>query len=338
MTSEQIQQFLQTGCFPGRKLPVELTETHISWVLLTPDFAFKIKKPVDFGFLDFSTFERRKHYCQEELRLNQRLAPEVYLAVLPISEEDGQLCIGAENPVQVLDYAIQMRRLDNRYEMDRLLLKNAVTAGDMAPLAVLLANFHQQHQLRDGAAYHAEDNEIDFADLFGIENILRDCLGEDHALKLQEMKAKIHDFLKVHGPRIAERVKEGFFVEGHGDLHTRNIFLLPEGPLVFDCLEFNKHFRQLDVLNELAFLCMDMEYYGRTDLSAAFWEAYCRQWQVAPNPEDLLLFEYFKAYRANVRLKVTLLQWTQHPQDAQLAAMAGKYWDLLMGYILNLGQ
>lgn len=337
MTNDQIQELLQSGCFPGRKSPVELTETHISWVLLTPDFAYKIKKPVDFGFLDFSTFERRQHFCQEELRLNQRLAPEVYLAVIPVSEEAGTLCIGAENPTEIVDFAVQMKRLDNRYEMDRLLLNNAVSAADMAPLAVLLANFHQQHIL-DSTAFNAKDNEIDFADLFGIEQVLRDCLGEEPALKLQEIKVTIHEFLRVHGPKISERVKAGFFVEGHGDLHTRNIFLLPDGPLVFDCLEFNKHFRQLDVLNELAFLCMDMEYYGRTDLSEAFWEAYCRQWQVAPNPEDLFVFQYFKAYRANVRLKVTLLQWKQHPQDAQLAAMAGKYWDLLINYTLNFGQ
>jgi aminoglycoside phosphotransferase family enzyme len=132
------------------------------------------------------------------------------------------------------------------------------------------------------------------------------------------------------------RVRSGFWVEGHGDLHSRNIFLPKDSePVVFDCLEFSEHFRQTDVLNELAFLCMDLEFYGRGDLASVFLEAYASHWPCFEKPEDGLLFSYFKAYRANVRLKVALLEIRQHPSE-KLVKTALSYWSLLKRYMLDL--
>ena len=145
MTVEQIQAIVENRRFPGGKGPAQLIETHISWVILAADYVFKIKKPVQFPFLDFSTPEKRSFFCHEEVALNRRLAPEMYLGVLPImlSDDDGLPKIGmAENSVNI-DFAVWMRRMDERFQMDKLLTKNAVSVADVQVLAKKLAHFHR---------------------------------------------------------------------------------------------------------------------------------------------------------------------------------------------------
>lgn len=329
MTIEQIKQILSNGLFPGAKTGVSLVETHISWVILSDEFAFKIKKPVRFDFLDFSSLEKRHHFCSEELRLNRRLAPQMYVGLLPISEQ-GIGVPGAE----IVDYAVQMNRMDNSREMDKLLEKDAVVPGDLFALADLLAAFHLQHRLPAQHTYRPEEDAHDFADLFALEGDLIAIQAPDTNL-LSRWSLKIPDFLRAHAIRSEARIQNGFWVDGHGDLHSRNIFLPKDkAPVVFDCLEFNPHFRCTDVLNELAFLCMDLEFYGRKDLSVAFLKRYRARWECIEKPEDELLFSYFKAYRANVRLKVALLELRQHPQPA-LENKARAYWALLKEYVAS---
>jgi len=331
MTAEEIHRILAEGLFPGIKSNVSLVETHISWVILTDEFAFKIKKPVRFDFLDFSTLELRRHFCEEELRLNCRLAPQMYLRVLPV----GIAGIGDEQS-PATDYALQMHLMDNSREMDKLLLAGAVDFVDMEHLAALLAKFHLQNQLDTALPYHPSEDAHDFADLFALEADLAALQVPDAGL-LRQWAVTVPEFLDKHKSRSAARIRSGFWIEGHGDLHSRNIFLPQnETPVVFDCLEFNAHFRRLDVLNELAFLCMDLEFYGRNDLAEYFLENYMRHWACFENSEDTLLFNYFKAYRANVRLKVALLALRQHPNE-NLSKSALAYWSLLKQYVLNLG-
>ena len=331
MTAADIHRIVSGGLFPGAKTGVSLLETHISWVILTNEFAFKIKKPVRFDFLDFSTLELRRHFYQEELRLNRRLVPQMYLRVLPI----GKGGIGSDEP-PLLDYALQMRRMDNSREMDKLLLVNGVGASDMEHLAALLADFHLQNRLTAAPAYSPDDDARDFAGLFALEADLA-ALQVPGAGLLGSWATAIPAFLHTHAHRSEARARSGFWVEGHGDLHSRNIFLPKnEAPVVFDCLEFSPHFRCADVLNELAFLCMDVEFFGRQDLAEVFLKAYSGHWACFEKPEDVLLFTYFKAYRANVRLKVALLELRQHPNEA-LAQTARSYWTLLRRYISELG-
>lgn len=326
MKREDIQSIISEGLFPGPKEDVSLVETHISWVVLTNAFAFKIKKPVRFDFLDFSTLAQRQHYCETELRLNRRLAPQLYLRVLPI----GAGGIGSSEP-PVRDYALQMRRMDNAREMDKLLPAQEVSKKDMAALAALLADFHQQHRLPTDWAYQPEKEAEDFAGLFAFEADLGQLQLPEPEL-LQKWQTAVPAFLNAHAPRSRERIRSGFWVEGHGDLHSRNIFL-PEGqpPVVFDCLEFDESLRQMDVLNELAFLCMDLAYYGAEGLAQAFREAYAQRWPCFETPEDERLFTYYKAYRANVRLKVTLLELREQQSESSLAT-ATAYWALLRQY------
>lgn len=317
---------------------MEWVETYISWVLLTPDYAFKIKKPVQFPFLDFSTLEKRAFYCNEEVKLNRRLAPDMYLGVLPVClHADGGLEISRTDITETpLDYAVWMKRMDNHRQMDRLLQQNAVTTNDMSEMAHILARFHRLAIIPGNAVpYKPGDNRADFNDLFRLETVAARILGDTAIATLETWRQKVGNFLDRHETRLHARADAGFWVDGHGDLHARNIFLLPEGPVVFDCIEFNTHFRQLDVLSDLAFLCMELDAGMHHELAEAFMDAYCKHWPCIEGPEDEQLFLYFKAYRANVRLKVTLMELEQHRTDA-LVATAKLYWNLLDGYLAQL--
>ncbi len=331
MTADNIHRIMSEGLFPGLKSGVSLVETHISWVILTDEFAFKIKKPLRFDFLDFSSLELRRHFCEEELRLNRRLAPQMYIQVLPV----GIGGIG-DGQSPAIDYALQMHRMDNSREMDKLLEVNAVDASDMKHLAALLAPFHLQNRLDTALPYLPGEDAHDFADLYAMESDLAALQAPDAGL-LRKWAVTIPEFLNKHKSRSEARIRSGFWIEGHGDLHSRNIFLPKnETPVVFDCLEFNEHFRRLDVLNELAFLCMDLEFYGRKDLADCFLDHYTRHWACFENAEDKLLFTYFKAYRANVRLKVALLELRQQ-SDEKRSKSALAYWSLLKQYVLQTG-
>ena len=255
MNAEQIHNILLTQHYPGVKTPARLVETHISWVILTPEFAFKIKKPVHFDFLDFSTLEQRQFYCAEEVRLNRRLSKDMYLGVLPIGSPDNWPAIGNET-APIIDYAIWMRRMDEQRQMDMLLAENKVQASHLEALADKLVAFHQNAILGQENVYAQGDYLKDFEDLYHEEQDAVLWLGEDVAEQFKHWRQEIPAFIQRHSIRMRARFETGFWVEGHGDLHTRNIFLLEE-PVVFDCIEFNAHFRQLDVLNELAALNVD---------------------------------------------------------------------------------
>ncbi len=329
MEKEDLLQLLEQGGFPGRSEPVRMVETHISWVLLTPDFAFKFKKPVDLGFLDFSSLEKRLYYCEEELRLNQRLAPGMYLAVLPLIKSGNVLGLGTANGGTVIDYAVQMRRMEEAYQLDGLLQHGTVPLDDLRLLAAQLATFHLANRLLLPEEVRPEQIREDFDDLFRFDSLLLACLGAEAVEKLHRIRAALPIFFEQHGQRFLQRAEAGFWVEGHGDLHSRNIFLLPGQPIVFDCIEFSPAFRKLDVLSELAFLCMDLDFQGRADLSSFFLEAYQQYWVVMPQVEDKILFQFFKAYRANVRLKVVLLQWESNPSSA-FKEQAERYFRLIL--------
>ncbi len=339
MTTEQLRTIADAGNYWGPKGPTQLIETHISWVLLTPAYAFKVKKPVRLSFLDFSTLEQRAFYCREEVRLNRRLAPEVYLGLLAVqSTPEGHLSIGPRDEGQMLfDYAVWMRRLDGRYQMDRLLRERAVRERDMEILAHRLVDFHRAHALPadDPTRERASDYLADFADLLALNTAVERQLGQAAARALKRWHQQIAAFLCAHEDRLEARAQAGFRVEGHGDLHARNIFLLPEGPVVFDCLEFSARFRCLDVLNELAFLAMDLEAQEHPSLSHVFMNAYLHRWPCLEGPEDERLFQYFKAYRASVRLKIALIEGEQNPQS-NATNKAQQYWNLLEKYIQNL--
>lgn len=304
MTHEQISKLMSQEGFPEDSLERKLLETHISWVIVCDRFVYKIKKPIKYSFLDFSTLLKRKHFCQREIELNKRFSKGIYLEVVPIWEYNGGYTLGSSKG-KVIDYAVKMRKMDPQRQMDVLVLDNKVTEADMQKLARIIVDFHED------AGIIKEKNVLDVANKFNdleaekeflSQNINR-RMGEvvDWAIQLSNV------FLNRYKPLMEARLQSGFYRDCHGDLHSRNIFLLAE-PQLFDCIEFNDDYRHIDLLNEVAFLCMDLDALGRSDLSNSFISQYNSLFTIMRNEKEKKLFGYFKAYRANVRAKVNSLR------------------------------
>lgn len=323
------------GYFPEQEDHPQLVETHISWVVLCGRFAYKIKRPVKFSFLDFSTSEKRKFYCERELTLNRRLSVDMYLDVLPVRESAVSYFIGGTEGT-VIDHAVQMRRYNKNREMDLMLVRNAVGPEDIISLADKIAKFHRETTV----IYSGEmlDVQKEFNDLEGQITFLSSVLQGHPDQLIREALGRANQFMALHEALLTRRKTAGFFRDGHGDLHTGNIFLLPE-PQPFDCIEFNDTLRRDDVLNEVAFLCMDLEAFGRDDLADLFLARYNKAFPVMFDEEDRKLFNYYKSYRANVRAKVNSIRACNAANETERKDCLGRAWKyllLMQGFIRNL--
>jgi len=333
MTDQHIHQLIELGGLPNTDAECELISTHISWVILTDAFAYKIKKPVHFSFLNFSTLEARKYYCEQELLLNRRLAPDMYLDIQPVY-------LGAKGPVLAtgkgdpIDYALRMRRMDSNQQMHHLLEAGTVSEGQIDALADQMITFHRSVQVvKDAFDLHTWRNTYN-----DLEVILDDVRAWhlDGTARVIEQAITLSDaFLDKYGDRMLSRQAEGWVVNGHGDLHARNIFLT-DPPAIFDCIEFSDELRQLDVLNEIAFFCMDMDVFDRPDLGERFFRRYTSDIKCLASPEDEHLFQYFKLYRCNVRLKVNGLEATQSGLQDENRSTIEHYTRLMERYVSNL--
>lgn len=336
MTREEINKLIGEEKFPDHSGRPDLIETHISWVLLCERHVYKIKKPVHYSFLDFSTLEKREYYCGREIELNKRLTENIYLDVQPVWKISGLLSNDNESD-EIADYAVRMLKVDRSRQMDLLLLKNEVTNANIQDLANKIAAFHKNAVI----IYQKGNSDIQkkFNDLEQQRDFLRSSLNSsssqiiDHAIKASDA------FLQKNQTLIATRQKEGYFRDGHGDLHSRNIFLLPSGPQPFDCIEFNDDYRQIDVLDEVAFLCMDLDAFDRPDLSDLFLNYYNTSFPAMNSEDDRKLFVYYKSYRANIRAKVYSLRARSATVDSARSMYlneAVKYLNLMERYILFL--
>jgi hypothetical protein len=336
MNTTDIRQIIENRNFPGKNAGTVLEETHASWVILTPEFAYKIKKPLRYTFLDFSTLEKRRTICEREVELNRRLTEGIYIGVVPIREFDGKLQVEGTRG-QAVEYAVKMKRLDNSRQMNLLLEKNEVTHRHLHQLAEKLAAFHARAE-KVAQTPDIQAMQTDFADLSGVAGFLSEQLGESAAELVSRSVAWSAAFLASHEARLLERHRLGFVIDGHGDLHSKNIFLL-DVPVIFDCIEFSDHFRQSDVLNELAFFCMDLDAFDRQDLASVFLQYYLALHPCMSNEEDRGIFDYFKLYRANVRLKVNALKAMQAGDEDELKKRTGlviSYFDLFGSYFEKL--
>jgi aminoglycoside phosphotransferase family enzyme len=257
----------------------ELIETHISWVFLQRDVVFKLKKPVDFGFLDFTDAASRRAACEAEVKLNSRLAPGVYRGVLPVRRgRAGVHFIAADGEGEIVDHVVHMQRLPAEARADLLLGQRALGGGDIARLARRLARFHGE-AARSRAI--SEFGSIDIIRRNVEENfvqaraMLRQIVGE--ALE-REVEERQLDFLRRNAERFARRVEGGFVRDGHGDLRLEHVYLLADrDPIIIDCIEFNERFRYADVCADIAFLSMDLGWHGRPDLKEYLLAVYSRE-------------------------------------------------------------
>lgn len=308
MTTEQIESIVRQNAFPFPSEQTHLIETHISWVILTDTHAFKIKKPIVYSFLDFSSLEHRCLFCRREVRLNRRLTDGMYLGVAPIRQTPQGFQIGGTQGA-IVDYALLMRRMDETRSMDRLLRLGGVTREHIRCIAGQLAAFHRQADRIPGGE-QAADLQEKFADLLTVRDFLRQEMGAAAAHTADDLVDGSRRFLTRHAERLRRRNQLGWVVDGHGDLHSKNIFLL-DRPVIFDCIEFNDEYRQLDLLNEVAFFCMDLDYYRHEYLAEAFLSDYLNRMSCLKEEADLRLFHFYKLYRAGVRLKVNCLRAMQ---------------------------
>jgi len=292
-TADLIEGLFSPSAYPHEVGEVELVETHISWVLLTGEYAYKIKKPVDFGFLDFTTLDNRRHYCEEEIRLNRSWAPGLYLEVVPITMVAGNPTIsGAGKPIE---YAVRMRQFAYDLRLDRQLAIGKLDVEDALELATEIAQQHLNAQ-------HVTPNENFLRMtrqliLDNYESLAGEVPGKFLSAQRRWMESKLDDY----GAVMERRSEEGFIRECHGDLKLANIVRLPEGIRAFDCIEFNRDLREIDVVADYAFLTMDLKVRGAADLASVFLNRYL---ELTGDYEGACLLPIYEVYRSLVRAKI----------------------------------
>jgi len=298
MIQKLIKSLLEKKAYPEPTAEVRLIETHISFIFLTDHLVYKVKKPVDFGFLDFTTLDRRRFYCEEEVRLNRRLCPDIYLGVVELRETARGASFAGGG--KVIDYAVKMKRLPEERMLDILLQRGEVGPGQMAQIARVIA------------AFHGEAARGPLIDACGSTTVIRGNWEENFrqtepfqgvtisTAELAVIRHWVEGFLRDHEDLFLSRVAGGFIRECDGDLHSGNI-CLTDKICIFDCIEFNERFRYIDTAADLAFLLMDLEHAARPDLSLALLEAYLDATADTGLPA---LLDFYKAYRAFVRGKV----------------------------------
>lgn len=333
MTPALIKALLKPTAYPEPAGSVVLRQTHVSYLFLTDGFVYKVKKPVNFGFLNFSTVDRRRFYCGEEVRLNSRLSPELYLGVVELRQTpDGASFNGSGT---VIDYAVKMKRLPEERMLSRLLEEDRVGASEMEDIARTIAEFHLRARRSpeiDACGTVAaitrnwEDNFREAAPFVGTTLSPRD---------LAVVRRFVERFLADKGDLIQGRLDAGFVREVDGDIHSANI-CLAEKVFIFDCIEFNERFRYSDTAADIAFLLMDLEFSGKSGLCAPFLATYR-----AGTGDDVSseLIDFYRAYRAFVRGKVESLQWNDpqvpQPQRESARERAARYFRLCRGYALR---
>lgn len=281
-------------------------ETHISRVIVAGDIAWKFKKPVRLGFLDFSTLAARKFYCAEELRLNRRLAPHLYLDVVGIAGSIGHPVAGGEGPV--LDYAVRMKAFSQASLWTRRIAAGELDPDEVDQLAEILARFHQD------APVAAADSDVAGVDCNRqiaqeTEESLHAWLHDEQAVHaFQRIRAWNAGYLHAIARRFDERRRAGRVRECHGDLHLANILTHDGQVQVFDCIEFNERMRWIDVMNDVAFTCMDLHFHGRSDLASRMLNGYLA---LTGDYDGLDVFRYYLVQRALVRAKIALIDARQ---------------------------
>jgi len=301
-----IAALLDPARYPHACGTVELVETHISWVLLAGDFAYKIKKPVALGFLDFSTLEARHRCCEEELRLNRRTAPGLYLDVVAIGGTPQAPAVGAGGAA--IEYAVKMRRFDEAGLLDRLARNGALGAEILDRLAESIAAFHAGAAVAGAGAPFGDLRSVRDPALANFAHVAQLGPPAQDTGRLDRLRDWTAAELARLERALAARKAGGFVRECHGDLHLGNVALVDGAPTAFDCIEFNAALRWIDVMSEVAFLVMDLLDHG---LEALAWRALNRYLEATGDYGGVPVLRFYLAYRAMVRAKVALIRARQ---------------------------
>jgi len=322
---------LKSQAYPHKPQKIELVQTQMSFILLTGEYVYKVKKPVNLGYLDYTTLEKRHFFCRQELELNRRLCPGAYLAVVPIVEEKGELRI--EGRGKAMEYAVKMKQLPQDRMMDVLLPRGEVTLEMVARVAEKLVSFHQK----------AETNQKIAA--FGRLDVIRQNTDENFAQtekyvgtsitaeQYRHIKNYTDNFIDSNASLFDKRVKEGKIRDCHGDLHAAHV-CFTDDICIYDCIEFNERFRYSDVVSEIAFLAMDLDRYQQAGLSRHLVNTYVG---LSHDEELLKLLDFYKCYRAYVRGKVESFKFDDpyipEEEKAKVLTAARTYFELAGSYV-----
>jgi aminoglycoside phosphotransferase family enzyme len=326
-----VRALLKSQAYPHKPQKIELVQTQMSFILLTGEYVYKIKKPVNLGYLDYTTLDKRHFFCQQELELNRRLCPGAYLAVVPIVEEKGEFRI--EGLGKAIEYAVKMKQLPQNRMMDVLLPRGQVTPEMVARVAEKLVSFHQR----------AETNRKIAA--FGRLDVIRQNTDENFAQtekytgtsitgeEYQHIKNYTNNFIDSNKSLFDKRVREGKIRDCHGDLHAAHV-CFTDDICIYDCIEFNDRFRYSDVASEIAFLAMDLDRYQQASLPRHLVNTYVA---LSHDEELLKLLNFYKCYRAYVRGKVESFKlddpYIPEEEKAKVLTAARSYFELAKSYV-----
>lgn len=332
MIRSVLKSLLKPEAYPEPTTKVELVQTHVSWIFLTNSHAYKIKKPVDLGFLNFSSIDRRRFYCNEEVKYNRRLCPDMYEGVVELRQTPTGF--GFFGNGQIIDYAVKMKRLPADRMLDRLILNDLVSNEDIRAIARAISDFHRSAPTSPAISEHGRLDRILYT---WNENLELAVSFENSTLPASEreiIKSWITSFIDQNTGLFEKRISNGFIRECDGDIHLENICLVNGAIYIFDCIEFSDRFRCCDTASDMAFLLMDLDFHGRRDLSA---EAIAAYHEASGDDGMFGLMNFYKIYRAFVRGKVESLKSidTGIDQQAQAAATqkAIRYFRLARGFI-----
>lgn len=332
MIRSVLKSLLKPDAYPETVTGVELIQTHVSYIFLTDHHAYKIKKPVDFGFLNFSTIDRRRFYCNEEVRLNRRLCPDIYEGVVELRESPNGAAFHGSGAI--LDYAVKMRRLPAERMLDKLVTSGEITSATMREISRIIAQFHRSAPTSPTIADHGHLDRIMYN---WQENFDQTVPFADTTLPSYErelIRSWVTAFAADHQNVFQQRVDDGFIRECDGDIHLENICLDNGAIHIFDCIEFNDRFRCCDTAADIAFLLMDLDFHGRHDLSNDVIDEYV---SVSGDAGAVALIDFYKIYRAFVRGKVESFRLNDSGinQEEQTLARnrAIRYFRLVRGYV-----
>jgi len=326
-----VNDLLQPEAYPHHVDSVELRETHGAWVFLAGPYAYKLKKPVNFGFFDYSTRGLRDADADAEVRLNRRLAPSVYLGVVDVVERDGTVHMGGDG--RTIEHAVWMRRLPEEGMLTALLEHNQASPQLMQRIARIIARFHKRAATGPGVDEYGRPANIAANWRENFDQV-RPYISITLTAGEQELVERyVAGLLRDKCDLLEQRIAEGRICEGHGDLHAGSICVAGGRIVIFDCIQFSARYRCADVAAEVAFLAMDLDHAGRTDLSSAFVQEYVR---CSRDEELRVLLPFYKSYRAFVRGKVVSLRLGQdditEDERRDLKILARSYFDLASGY------
>ncbi len=325
-----IQALLDQSVFPHDASDIRLVQTHISFVILAGDYVYKFKKPVDFGFLDFSTLDKRKYCCEQELLLNRRLCPDIYLDLVTVNKNDEGYTLDGEG--EIVEYGVKMVRMPEEQMMVNIIRSGKLEKSHIDRLVNVLVPFYERAERSTDIDCFGTSDAVSVNVLENFDQT-REFVGSDALSQFQfdTISSYARDFL-ARSELFNERISQGRIRDCHGDLYSANI-CLADKVYAYDCIEFNQRFRYCDVASDVAFLVMDLDYWAQKELST-----YCieRFTELSRDSGLVVMLDFYKCYRAYVRGKIGLFTANDPAVDETVRQQnldaAGKYFQLAHQY------